>query len=215
MDKDEVKLLARAINLWLQYKKLCGFEHLMGEAMLTLAVAEYLNGQGWRLRAEQDLLTIAPEMDVSAGCLNFDLCAARGDVNSPPSCIFELKYLKRPRKGKGRVAVGSSERVTDDIFKLSYPINPNMKRYLIIAGEKDVEIQGGLRSILTGSRRTVHVRYEQAASQLEPSFQLSESMAKLALGREDRPQSISVECFSEECPADSDMHVAIYQVLRA
>lgn len=132
----DTRNIADAVCHWLEYKRLTGLEAMLGEGLLTHAVAEYLVAHGWKVSAERELSTIENAPNHQMGYISYDLIAKRGNVDCDGGVAIEVKFLKT--RGSGAPSQ-SIERITDDVVKLSCIKQGTWSRYLIVGYGSSVQ----------------------------------------------------------------------------
>ncbi len=133
--------LGDAISNWLEYKRICGFEKLLSEALLVTPISEYLVGKGWDVSAERDYRTIFNRAN-GAGYFNYDVDAER----SEDRLLIEVKYLK-VAKGRDVGPAIATERIFEDIAKLAFP-SSECRRLLIVASAANVNSYPALDELI-------------------------------------------------------------------
>src|SRR5262245_59775589 len=107
LTEGNIKELAQAVQHWIAYKRLTGFEKLLGEGLLMTPVAEYFVGHGWTVTAETDVHEL--EKTGKPGYVNIDL-----GVGQPPrQVLLELKFLTKKSHNYARLHT--------DVVKLAIP----------------------------------------------------------------------------------------------
>jgi len=196
---------AKAICHWLEYKRLAGFGSLLGEALLTLAVAEYLIGEGFNLQAERDLRSIAEDDRIPAGYFNYDLVANADKT----SLILELKFLKPPRNESASTST-SRERLIDDIFRLASIPNTEYERLLIVGRKATVRLYESFSKLCNGEK--IHISKSREADE---SVIGSEKTIPDGDGWkfcDIRPWGCQIHTLADETLGDTSL--AIFQVIR-
>jgi hypothetical protein len=148
--------LAEATGNYLEFKRLTGFSALLGEALLTVAIAEYLRARAWDFSIESNLKEIgAIKATERTGYLSCDLDAHRDGQH----LAIEVKFLKTQRSKKldqsslpidSEIMYASTtalERLTDDIIKLSYVDGSDWTRFLVIGRNRSTKLHDWLESI--------------------------------------------------------------------
>ena len=108
---DHIGALSRAIGHWIEYKRYTNFDGIFGEQMLLVPIAEYFVGNGWQVKAEQDLNQL-PGNPGRPGYVNYDLFAQRqGDTEC--QIIIEVKFLTKRSSNHARLHT--------DFVKLAIP----------------------------------------------------------------------------------------------
>lgn len=166
-----IENLGRAIAGWIEFKRLSGFRNLFSEALLAVAVAEFLIGNSWEVEVEQDYRSIFGTG--KRGYFNYDLVARKGEFK----CIVEIKFLKPPKKtGKG-AAVGG-DRVFDDILKLALP-EQRCQRLLILGRDQGANFTSRQTALFAEPKRVLSFDFQKKCWSFgEQSAPVSDTLLK-------------------------------------
>ena len=173
MNSDEIASFACS---YLQQKDASGLRKLVGEAMLVLALGEYLACRKWDVSVERSLKDIgASSKPEDVGYLSYDLDAARDGGK----IVIEAKFLKGTAKPPGPCGSRTPyQRIADDLVKLAYIDASKFQRYLVVGQEKHVVPYAKLPSLHEQCHLKFSSETRSEALLVEASANLSGRIAK-------------------------------------
>ena len=135
MKPEEIRALAGATCCWVAYKHVTGFGSMLGEAMLSIPISEYLKtSTSWVLVSEVQYRKLAGSEALADLRRDF---AAKPTYSDNYRFILGTMFLKESAWNRAR-------HIAADLIRLSSPTADNLRRYLLIAGEqKHFPINGG------------------------------------------------------------------------